>query len=153
MLRRAKTHKINGKPILDLPARKLAVIPCEFDATERAFYEALDNKMTDEVDKLQRQDKINMTSILVILLRLRQGQYNNYVLVSSKALTPSLACNHPVLVTKDYKKDSDAIEPKDAKNIDDVDEDLANMFGALGVTRKCQVCQTEYVSSSVFPLA
>jgi hypothetical protein len=44
--------------------------------------------------------------------------------------------------------DQDAVEPQPAKSpLDDDDEgdDLANMFGKLGVSkiRKCQVCQVE----------
>lgn len=60
-----------------------------------------------------------------------------------------LACNHPVLVAQDYKKDMDAVEPKSKKNPDSNDddaEDLADIFGQLGVTRKCQVCTTEYAA-------
>jgi hypothetical protein len=62
-------------------------------------------------------------------------------------LTWSLACNHPVLVSKNFKADEEAVDPKPIKNVeDDGDEDeLANMFGKLGVAavRTCQVCQTE----------
>lgn len=56
-----------------------------------------------------------------------------------------LACNHPCLVTKDYKADHEAVEPKAAKNATDErdGDDLAEIFGQLGVTRRCQVCQTE----------
>ena len=60
------------------------------------------------------------------------------------------ACNHPSLVNKDYKMDSSAIEPKAASkghDADDDGDDLAAMFGSLGVSnaRRCQVCQIEYV--------
>jgi hypothetical protein len=57
-----------------------------------------------------------------------------------------LACNHPVLVSKDYKTDMDAVEPKSMKKgADDKEEDgddLAAAFGQLDVTRKCLVCTT-----------
>lgn len=61
-----------------------------------------------------------------------------------------VACNHPSLVNKDYKMDRDAIEPKAASKgneADDDADDLAAMFGSLGVSnaKRCQVCQTEYV--------
>jgi hypothetical protein len=59
------------------------------------------------------------------------------------------ACNHPSLVNKDYKMDQDAIDPKAKGNDADDDDadDLATMFGSLGVTstKRCQVCQTLYV--------
>jgi len=57
-----------------------------------------------------------------------------------------LACNHPSLVIKDYKADMEAVEPKSKKNQDPHGEDaddLADIFGELGVTRKCQLCITE----------
>lgn len=57
------------------------------------------------------------------------------------------ACNHPILVAKDYKNDMDAVDPKGvAKGQDDKDadgDDLATAFGQMGVTRKCQMCTTE----------
>jgi hypothetical protein len=46
--------------------------------------------------------------------------------------------------------DMDAVEPKARKNADSKDDeadDLADAFGQLGVTRKCQVCMTEYVNN------
>ena len=54
-------------------------------------------------------------------------------------------------MSKDYKADKEAIEPRASKcGDDDDDDDLAAMFGQLGVSgsRKCQVCQTV----CVFPL-
>jgi hypothetical protein len=40
----------------------------------------------------------------------------------------------------------DAVEPKSKKSVDakeDDGDDLADIFGQLGVSRKCQVCTTE----------
>jgi len=52
-------------------------------------------------------------------------------------------------VTKDYKKDAEAVEPtaaKASKESGDVDaDDLVAAFGQLGVARKCQVCTSPYV--------
>ncbi|KIM92388.1 hypothetical protein PILCRDRAFT_810445 [Piloderma croceum F 1598] len=137
MLRRKKDHVLNGKPILQLPERTVEVVQCDFDPEEYSFYMALESKMSTEVDKLMNAGKAqnNYTHVLVMLLRLRQ------------------ACNHPSLVNKDYKIDSSAIEPKAAskgQEADDDGDDLAAMFGSLGVsnTRRCQVCQTALPSSS-----
>lgn len=44
MLRRAKDATLDGKPILVLPGRKVEVVSCAFDADERAFYDALEQK-------------------------------------------------------------------------------------------------------------
>ena len=46
--------------------------------------------------------------------------------------------------------DMDAVEPKAKRSVDSQDDEadnLADAFGQLGVTRKCQVCMTEYVTS------
>lgn len=60
-------------------------------------------------------------------------------------------------MNKDYKIDSSAIEPKAAskgQDADDDGDDLAAMFGSLGVsnTRRCQVCQTAY-ALTIMPCA
>jgi len=62
----------------------------------------------------------------------------------------NVACNHPSLVYKDYRIDSEAAEPRPAKN-DDADEDadeLASLLGQMGVSnsKKCQLCQTVCVA-------
>ena len=75
MLRRKKDHQLNGKAILQLPERTVKVVECNFDPEEHSFYMALENKMSTEVDKLMNAGEAqkNFTSILVMLLRLRQG--------------------------------------------------------------------------------
>lgn len=58
-------------------------------------------------------------------------------------------------MSKDYKADKEAIEPKAAsKGDDDDDDELTAMFGQLGVSgsRNCQVCQTAYVLLLSFPM-
>ena len=76
MLRRTKTTVINGKPILELPDRLVNVVNCEFDADERAFYHSVEEKVNTSLEQLQQGD-INKayTSVLVLLLRLRQGKF------------------------------------------------------------------------------
>ncbi|KAG0693585.1 SNF2 family N-terminal domain-containing protein [Suillus ampliporus] len=135
MLRRTKDFVLNGKPIITLPARHLSVVQCKFDSDEKAFYNTLSQRMTNELDKLVQANEAskNYTHVLLMLLRLRQ------------------ACNHPSLVYKDYRIDSEAAEPRPAKN-DDADEDadeLAALLGQMGVSngKKCQLCQTDLTSS------
>lgn len=74
MLRRTKTTQINGKPIIDLPERIIKVVECVFDATQLAFYNSIQEIVQNSLEKLQ-QGNINKsyTSVLVLLLRLRQG--------------------------------------------------------------------------------
>lgn len=126
MLRRTKSQTLNGRPLLELPGRNLDLIECQFDPAEKEFYVRLQDRMTSEVNKLVNENaNVNYTHVLVLLLRLRQ------------------ACNHPSLVSKDYRIDKDAAEPQPAKDDDDA-EDMTAMFGQMGVSngKKCQLCQT-----------
>ncbi|TFY74691.1 hypothetical protein EWM64_g9322 [Hericium alpestre] len=133
MLRRRKTDMINGKPLIDLPARSVEVLQCEFDDDERAFYHSVENRIEEQMNKLLKSGDVmkNYTHVLVLLLRLRQ------------------ACNHPSLVSKDYKADRDAVESRPATNNKDDDDadDLANLLGATTIsnTKKCQAFGVEHV--------
>lgn len=134
MLRRKKTDYVNGVPLIKLPARNVQVLSCTFNEVERTFYTALEQKMDVVLKKLMARGG-NYTSILVLLLRLRQ------------------ACDHPSLVSKDYKKDIEGIDStpvKDSKTSDagaDPD-DLIAAFEKLGVARSCHMCQIELTSSN-----
>lgn len=148
MLRRRKDQFLNGKPLIELPQRTVNVISCPFDSSEQAFYDGLENKMEDVIEKLMAQSKgkNNYISVLLLLLRLRQGLSTLTAVVIGRLNKLFPACNHPVLVAEDYKTDMDAVEPKSKKSVDpkeDDGDDLADAFGQLGVTRKCQVCTTE----------
>ncbi|OCH84032.1 hypothetical protein OBBRIDRAFT_799429 [Obba rivulosa] len=134
MLRRTKDTLVNGKPILQLPERNVQIVECEFDAAERAFYDSVAEKINDRLKKLQQQGEMtkNYTGVLVLLLRLRQ------------------ACNHPSLVSGDYKKDKEAVEPRAAKNDDDDADDLADALAGMGLSqiKRCQLCQEELTSDN-----
>lgn len=77
---------VDGKPILVLPGRKVEVVACAFDADERAFYDALEQKSALTFNKVSSQVTAliqflssgtvmaNYTSVLTMLLRLRQGE-------------------------------------------------------------------------------
>ncbi|KAH7882890.1 SNF2 family N-terminal domain-containing protein [Phlebopus sp. FC_14] len=126
MLRRTKNQILNGKPLLQLPERFLQLVQCPFDASEKEFYKRLEARMSSEVDKLvQSKENFNYTHVLLLLLRLRQ------------------ACNHPVLVSRDYRVDKDAAESRPVKDDEDDADELASLLGQMGVSKKCQVCQIE----------
>ena len=76
MLRRRKDQTLNGKVLIELPERNVNIVSCPFDASERTFYDALANKMESVIEKLMAQSggKANYTSVLLLLLRLRQGK-------------------------------------------------------------------------------
>lgn len=75
MLRRTKTQEIDGKPIIVLPPRTVDIIQCEFDDEERAFYQAVEARTSLAMNKFVEQGSVmsNYTSVLILLLRLRQG--------------------------------------------------------------------------------
>lgn len=151
MLRRRKDQTLNGRALIELPRRNVEIIPCPFDDSERDFYDSLESKMESVIEKLMDNSKggNNYISVLLLLLRLRQGQwFRVFVLVLDTEHVCVLACNHPMLVSKDYKNDSQALEPTAAeKGKDDADadadDDLIAAFGQLGVTKKCQMCTSE----------
>lgn len=162
MLRRTKTQQLNGKALVSLPPRIVNVVSCAFDPSEQAFYSALETKMEGVIEKIIQQSGGGGSAyigVLLLLLRLRQGTASIHLQSRKHSLhNPVTACNHPCLVSKDYKKDMDAVDPKakagsstGTNEAGDVDgDDLAAAFGALNVaTRKCQVCMQEYVSSCV----
>lgn len=76
MLRRKKTDEINGKPILVLPDRNVAIVECQFDEDEMAFYTAMVERTEVTLNKFKKSGASNVfTSVLVLLLRLRQGEH------------------------------------------------------------------------------
>ncbi|KAK8866127.1 hypothetical protein IAR55_001278 [Kwoniella newhampshirensis] len=130
MLRRTKDAKIDGKAILNLPGRTVQILPCPFDAEERAFYDALEKKTTLTFNRFVESGTAmhNYTSVLTLLLRLRQ------------------ACVHPSLVTRSLSADADAItndvsRPPGAEKADQADQ-LADLLSTLGVAggKTCQMC-------------
>ena len=137
MLRRKKDTEVNGKRLVVLPPRHVDVINCTFDDDERQFYESISAKVEEQLSKYRESGDLarSYTSVLVLLLRLRQ------------------ACNHPYLISKDYVCDKEAVDPQAAKgrDLDDAD-DLADVFGQMGVSsgRKCQMCQARWGSASSF---
>lgn len=44
----------DGAPILKLPGRTVNLVECEFDAIERTFYEEVEQRMKDKLDKVGR---------------------------------------------------------------------------------------------------
>ena len=84
----------------------------------------------------------NYTSVLTMLLRLRQSELFH---TGQTIMTPLTACDHPSLVASSLLVDIDAIENKGqgpGVNETDQADELADLLGGLGVVggKKCQVC-------------
>ncbi|PBP23233.1 DNA repair protein [Diplocarpon rosae] len=117
--------------------RKIEKVFAEFSPQERRFYERLEQRTDASIEQMMSGEKVNYASALVLLLRLRQ------------------ACNHPKLVAGKLARDSEALaadssETKKTKALDaDVDE-MADLFGGLGVgSKKCEVCQLELGKTAI----
>lgn len=75
MLRRMKNSEIDGKPILNLPAKTEEVVHSVFSEDERSFYTDLQTKTQTQFNKYLRAGTVgkNYSNVLVLLLRLRQA--------------------------------------------------------------------------------
>lgn len=155
MLRRLKDTVKDGAPLIELPPRTVEIVPCDFDDDERAFYAALETKTNLTMNKFIKHGEVmrNYTEIMVLLLRLRQGEFSrlpNCCFPFVQSVEVCTACNHPVLVSKDFHKDADALDSKPAGESQENDEDdggLADLLQNMGVNEKvkrCDVCRSEY---------
>ncbi|KAL2814911.1 SNF2 family N-terminal domain-containing protein [Aspergillus cavernicola] len=75
LLRRTKGSKIDGKPILELPARISEKVHAAFSEDELELYKSLENKTQLQFNKYLQTGTVgrNYSNILVLLLRLRQA--------------------------------------------------------------------------------
>jgi SNF2 family DNA or RNA helicase len=157
MLRRKKTDTLDGKPLIILPPRNVQVVTCDFDEDERAFYDALKDRTDATLRKIAKEGEAskNYTAVLLLLLRLRQGMSisltysRTFELETAQTSCLRSACCHPGLISKDFMADKDAIDSRPAVTNDDDEkdeaDDLADLFGKLGVSKKvahCSICQT-----------
>ncbi|CAG8497570.1 8985_t:CDS:10 [Paraglomus occultum] len=81
MLRRTKTSKLGGRPILNLPERVPEGVKLEFSTEEREFYDALEKRAAVIFNRYMKKNNVikNYAHILSLLLSLRR------------------ACDHPFL--------------------------------------------------------
>jgi len=106
--------------------RKVVTVSAEFSPAEKEFYNKLAARADKSLEKMMR-GKVNYSTALVLLLRLRQ------------------ACNHPRLAETKLDKDKDALttdtatQSQKGANIDL--DDLADAFGGMGIrTKQCEMC-------------
>lgn len=80
LLRRAKNDKIDGKSVIQLPARKTSVMELQFSKTELQYYQAQEKTALERLRDIHENGVSNgFAAALYVLLRLRQ------------------ACGHPAL--------------------------------------------------------
>ncbi|KAH7390890.1 SNF2 family N-terminal domain-containing protein [Phaeosphaeria sp. MPI-PUGE-AT-0046c] len=75
LFRRLKSSEVDGKPILNLPAKHTNVDHTEFSDDEHELYKALETKSQIQFNKYLKTNSVtaNYACILVLLLRLRQA--------------------------------------------------------------------------------
>jgi SNF2 family DNA or RNA helicase len=83
LLRRTKTSKIDGNPILTLPEKTEEVVHAIFNEDEQAYYTALETKTLIQFNKYVKAGTIgkNYQNILVLLLRLRQAACHPHLIM------------------------------------------------------------------------
>ncbi|KAK4229476.1 transcription termination factor 2 [Podospora fimiseda] len=123
------------KPAFKITERKVVTVETQFSASERKFYDALEARADQSLERMNAaKGRIDYANALVLLLRLRQ------------------ACNHPRLADTKLEKDMDALAVDKAvvpKEADDLDG-LADAFGGMGIqTKKCEMCLGELTKEEV----
>ncbi|XP_047945417.1 helicase-like transcription factor CHR28 isoform X3 [Salvia hispanica] len=124
LLRRTKGDLIDGKPIINLPPKKVHLKRVEFSVEERAFYEKLELDSRKQFKAYAAAGTVNQNyaNILLMLLRLRQ------------------ACDHPLLVKG---LSSDPIGKDSSKMAKNLPRELqVNLLKQLEASLAiCLVCQ------------
>lgn len=86
LLRRTKTSKIHGQPILQLPPKETREERVAFDKDQMEFYQGLETNAQIQFNKYLRRGSLgrNYSHALVLLLRLRQACCHPSLVVQSK---------------------------------------------------------------------
>ncbi|EXJ90123.1 hypothetical protein A1O3_03192 [Capronia epimyces CBS 606.96] len=137
LLRRTKSSKINGEPILQLPPKTIKEERVTFDEDELAFYQSLESNAQIQFNKYIQRGGIgkNYSHALVLLLRLRQ------------------ACCHPGLVvqSKDFLQgagnlDTDAL----LDNAAELDQKVVSRLKEIDAF-ECPICMDVDENPALFP--
>lgn len=135
MLRRTKTSKHQGRPILVLPERTTDVEHSEFNEDESSLYQALESKTAVQFNKYLKSGTVgrSYTAILVLLLRLRQ------------------ACCHPHLI-KDFSVSEAAGVPIEdmMKLAGSLDPQVVARIKETGGNFECPICMDACTNPAIF---
>lgn len=140
-LRRTKSSKIDGKPLLQLPEKHLELDTLTFnDSDEEEYYKSLEMKTQVSMNKYIKENTYskNIQNILVLLLRLRQACCHPKLLERSEMLKHDRA--HRGRMTEDTVKLAQTLAPDVVQR---VQEDGENE------TFTCPVCMEPQESTSV----
>ncbi|KAL4942818.1 SNF2 family N-terminal domain-containing protein [Aspergillus oleicola] len=124
-------------PGFQITKREVIKVASDFMPGERNFYQRLEQRTENSLEKMMDGSKLDYAGALVLLLRLRQ------------------CCNHPDLVKSDLAKDKDILLQTGTSNSQSSakqnDSDaLADLFGGLSVvSKKCDICQMDLSSAEM----
>lgn len=134
MLRRTKTSKIDGKPILQLPEKTIEEQHAVFSKDEQEFYQALESRAKITFNKYLKAGTVgrNYSNALVLLLRLRQ------------------ACCHPHLI-KDLEMETGASPETIDKlaNAESLPADVVERIKQVEAF-ECPICFDAAINSLIF---
>ena len=133
LLRRTKTSKIDGKPILQLPPKTTQEQRAVFSQDERDFYKALESKTQLKFNRYLKANTVgrNYSNILVLLLRLRQ------------------ACCHPHLI-KDFAINTGGAADVDMiANARELPADVVERLRQLDAF-ECPICMDAVLNPAIF---
>ncbi|KAM4043571.1 helicase-like transcription factor isoform 2-T4 [Anomaloglossus baeobatrachus] len=122
-LRRTKTTKVNGKPVLKLPERKVYVQHIKLSAEERKLYESMQNEGKAIIGRHFEEGTVltHYADVLAVLMRLRQ------------------LCCHPHLVASNLS----SISPAGSSTPEELREKLINKIKLVlnsGSDEECAIC-------------
>ncbi|NP_001090145.1 helicase-like transcription factor L homeolog [Xenopus laevis] len=96
-LRRTKTSKIRGRPVLDLPERKVFIQHVELSEEEREIYESMKNEGKAVISRYVDEGTVlsHYADVLAVLLRLRQLCCHPHLVSSTLSTMASTADSTP----------------------------------------------------------
>lgn len=109
MMRRTKKDFLLGRPLIELPRKRVRMVELTLNDDEWALYKAVEQHAVDDLNKqMGKNSNLNLSGVLVSLLRCRQ------------------VCNHPFLILEHVDKTLTA---------DDLDIALAKVEKRPGVRK------------------
>ncbi|KAJ9123338.1 hypothetical protein QFC22_001537 [Naganishia vaughanmartiniae] len=135
-MRRTKDTLIDGKPLLQLPEKKVEIAEEDFDEDERALYTAIEQKVKLRFNRYLRAGTVlkNMRNVLIMILRLRQVCSHATLIVRK----PGEAGHHDdLLLEADDERLTNHKAFRDNSQIDRDDEvGRARVFGGDALVEK-----------------
>lgn len=125
VLRRTKSDKVNGKPILPLPEITMTQCQKTLSSQENNLYQSIMNSAKSEFRQLMKSGNKNMLSLLETLLRVRQTCDHPYLVLQSNNACTSFselnevfeaACEEATIGKSPIKKKKSDVDDEDEES-------------------------------------